>query len=136
MQTWLTPYVPTVLAIGATGGLLLVQLLILDLAGIKARHRPGTPVEADHSNFLFRATRAHANTNESIAGFILLALFAVLSAAPPAWLNTLSWVYVMARIVHMLCYYAGIQLLRSVSFAVGLVALFGMLAVGAWAWAV
>jgi len=119
---------------GATGALLLIQLLVLDVAGLKARHRPGTPVEPDHGNFLFRASRAHANTNESIAAFILLAFFGVLSAAPAGWLNTLSWVYVLARIAHMLCYYAGVHLLRSLSFGVGLAALFGMLVVGVLAW--
>jgi uncharacterized MAPEG superfamily protein len=119
---------------GATGGLLLVQLLVLDVAGLQARHRPGAPVEPDHGNFLFRASRAHANTNESIAAFILLGLFGVLSAAPAGWLNTLSWVYILARIAHMLCYYANVQLLRSLSFGVGLAALFGMLVVGVLAW--
>ena len=119
---------------GATGGLLLIQLLVLDVAGLKARHRPGTPVEPDHGNFLFRASRAHGNTNESIAAFILLGLFGVLSAAPAGWLNTLSWVYVLARIAHMLCYYANVQLLRSLSFGVGLAALLGMLVVGVLAW--
>lgn len=130
MQHWLIPYVPTIWAMGATGGLLLIQLLVLDLAALQAKHRPGTPVEPDHSNFLFRAARAHANTNESIAGFILLSLFCVLSAAPAAWLNTLSWVYVLARVAHMLCYYAGVHFFRSLSFGVGLTALFGMLVVG------
>lgn len=135
MQEWLVPYASTVWAMGMSGALLLIQLLVVDLAGIKARHRPGTPVEADHGNFLFRATRAHANTNESIAAFTLLALFGVLSAASPGWLNALSWVYVAARVAHMVCYYAGFQLPRSVAFGVGLVALFGMLVVGVSAWA-
>ena len=134
MQHWLTPYAPTIWAMGAAGGLLLVQLLVLDVAGLKARHRPGTPVEPDHGNFLFRASRAHANTNESIAAFILLGLFGVLSAAPAGWLNTLSWVYVLARIAHMLCYYANVHLLRSLSFGVGLAALLSMLVVGVLAW--
>ena len=135
MQEWLVPYMFTVWALGMSGALLLIQLLVVDLAGIKARHRPGTPVEADHGDFLFRATRAHANTNESIAAFILLVLFGVLSAASPIWLNALSWVYVVARVAHMVCYYAGFQLPRSVAFGVGLVALFGMLVVDVSAWA-
>ena len=135
MQEWLVPYVSTVWALGMSGALLLIQLLVVDLAGIKARHRPGTPVEADHGDFLFRATRAHANTNESVAAFILLVLFGVLSAASPGWLNALSWVYVVARVAHMVCYYAGFQLPRSVAFGVGLAALFGMLVVGVSAWA-
>ena len=135
MQQWLVPYAPTIWATGAMGGLLLIQLLVVDLAGIKAHHRPGTPVQVDHNNFLFRVTRAHANTNESIAGFVLLALFAVLSAASAGWLNTLSWAYVLARVAHMLFYYAGLQLLRSVAFGASLAALFGMLIVGLSAWA-
>ena len=135
MQQWVVPYAPTLWAIEAMGGLLLIQLLVVDLAGIKAHHRPGTPIEVDHSTFLFRASRAHANTNESIAAFILLALFAVLSAASAGWLNVLSWAYVSARVAHMLFYYTGFQLLRSVAFGVGLAALFGMLIVGLSAWA-
>lgn len=134
MQEWLVPYIPTVISLGATAGLLLVQLLVADIVGIKARHRPGTPIEADHRNFFFRATRAYANTNESIAAFILLTLFGILSAASPSWLNTLSWIYVGARLAHMLCYYLNLQLLRSAVFAVGLLALFGMLVVGVKAW--
>jgi uncharacterized MAPEG superfamily protein len=134
MQQWLTPYVPTIFAMAATAALLLVQLLVVDLASIRARHVPGTPVDPNHNKFLFRATRAHANTNESIAGFVLLALFGVLSAASAGWLNALSWVYVLARLAHMLCYYTDVQLPRSVSFGIGLAALFGMLMVGLSAW--
>ncbi|MGH8455256.1 MAG: MAPEG family protein [Nevskiales bacterium] len=134
MQEWLLPYVLTIWAMGATAGLFLVQILVVDVAGMKARHRPGTPVAVDHSNFLFRATRAHANTNEGIAGFILLALFGVLSAASPTWLNLLAWVYVAARAGHMTCYYANLPTLRSTSFGFGLAALFGMLVVGLLPW--
>ena len=99
------------------------------------RHRPGTPVEVDHGDFLFRITRVHANTNESIAAFTLLALFGVLSAASLGWLNALSWVNVVARVAHMVCYYVGFQLPRSVAFGVSLVTLFSMLVVDVWAWA-
>jgi uncharacterized MAPEG superfamily protein len=134
MQEWLVPYVPTIWALGMSGALLLTQLVVADVTGIRARHQPGTPVEADHSSFLFRATRAHANTNESIAAFVLLALFGMLSVAAPGWLNALAWIYVAARLAHMVFYYAGAQLARSVAFAAGLAALFGMLIVGVSAW--
>ncbi len=134
MQEWVLPYVPTLLAMGATGTLLLVQILVVDVASIKSKHPPGTPVTADHRSFLFRATRAHANTNESIAGFILLALVGLLSAASPVWLNLLCWVYVLGRVGHMLCYYAGKGLLRSIFFGVGLAALVLMLVVDVLAW--
>lgn len=134
MQEWLLPYVPTLWAMGAVAGLFLVQILVVDIASIKARHLPGKPVEVDHANFLFRAVRAHANTNEGVAGFILLVLFGLLSAASPGWLNLLCWVYVLGRVSHMLCYYAGLQLLRSISFGVGLAALVAMLVVGVLPW--
>lgn len=130
MQEWLNPYLLTLWAVGATAGLLLLQMLVLDYAGIKAKHLPGAPVPADHGNFLFRATRAHANTNESIAAFILLVLFGILTAASARWLGVFAWVYVGGRIGHMLCYYADLRLPRSISFGVALVGLLGMLTVG------
>jgi uncharacterized MAPEG superfamily protein len=126
----LLPYAPTVLAMGATAALLLLQLFVVDWTAIKSRHAPGTPVQADPARFLFRATRAHANTNESVAAFVLLSLFGIFSSASPTWLNALCWVYVVARVAHMTFYYAGLQLLRSASFGIGLVALVGMLAIG------
>lgn len=134
MLDWPTLYLPTLGALGTLGGLLLVQLLIADLAGIRSGHRPGTPVEPDPARFLFRAVRAHANTNESVAIFILLALFGVFSGASPLWLNGLAWTYLVSRVAHMLCYYAGWALARSASFAVSLLALFGMAAAGAAVW--
>ena len=111
----------------ATATLFLVQLLVLDLAGIKARHVPGTPVQADHASFLFRATRAHANTNESVAAFVLLAVVGIFVGASPSWINASAWLYVAGRAGHMLCYYADLRLARSVAFAVSLVALISLL---------
>ena len=128
MQPWVAPYELTVFAMAATAALFLIQLLVLDLAGIKSRHVPGTPVQADHANFLFRASRAHANTNESIGAFVILAVVAILSSASAAWANNCAWLYVAGRVGHMLCYYADLRLARSVSFAVSLLALFLMLA--------
>ncbi len=127
-------YQPLVLAMGAMALLFLLQLLVLDVAGIRAKHPPGMPVPADHTVFLFRATRAHANTNESIAVFILLALFGMFSGANPAWLNGAAWVYVAARAAHMTLYYLDLRLWRSVSFGIGLVALWAMLVTSALAW--
>ena len=134
METVLSTYSLTVLAIGIIGGLLLLQILIVDVAGIVSRHTPGTPVKAEHKYFLFRASRAHANTNESVSSFILLVLFAVVTSASPTWVNSLSVLYVVGRIGHMCFYYANMKILRSVSFAVSLLALFGILVSGCAAW--
>jgi uncharacterized MAPEG superfamily protein len=130
MQDWLVPYSPTIWALGATGGLLLAQLVVADVTGIRAGHVPGTPVASDPGSFLFRAVRAHANTNESVAVFILLTMFGILAMVSPLTLNVLSWVYVAARVAHMAFYYAGIALLRSVAFGISLLALLGMLVLG------
>ena len=60
------PYNITVLVSGLTGLMMLIQILVADVAAIKAQHIPGYPVKPGHDSFLFRAARAHANTNESI----------------------------------------------------------------------
>jgi uncharacterized MAPEG superfamily protein len=130
MAEWLLPYDLTVYAFGAMGGLLLLQVLVSDAVSIAGRHPPGVPVAPDHASLLVRVHRAHANTNETLAGFVLLALFAVASAADPAWLNGCSAAYVASRVAHMACYYAGWKLMRSVSFGLSLVALVGILVVG------
>lgn len=129
MQTWLVPYAPLVFALLATATLFIIQLLVVDMASIKAKHVPGTPVLADHANFLFRATRAHANTNESIAAFVLPSIVAIFLSASPTWVNTLSWLYVAGRLGHMFCYYADLRIARSISFAVSLIALISLLLV-------
>ncbi len=127
MHAWLEPYALTVGAMLATAALFIVQMLVLDVAGIKARHVPGAPVVADHASFLFRATRAHANTNESVAAFLLLVIVAIFSMASPKWTGIFSCLYVAGRLGHMLCYYASLKLARSVSFGVSLIALVALL---------
>jgi uncharacterized MAPEG superfamily protein len=130
MEPWLAPYAPTIVALGAMAALLLLQLLVADVAGIAAGHVPGTPVEARHDLFLFRANRAHANTNETIAAFILLSVFGIFAGASPSWQNGLAWTFVLARASHMLCYYGDLRLLRSASFGIAVIALVGMLVIG------
>ena len=119
-------YQATLWAMALMALLFLVQLLVADVAGIRARHRPGTPIDPDPDRFLFRAARAHANTNESIGGFALLAVVAMLSGATPQWVCGLSWLYVAGRVAHMLCYYANLGVARSISFGIALLALFGL----------
>ena len=109
---------------------LLVQLLIADIAGLLSGHVPGTPVVASHDSFHFRATRAHANTNESIAAYVLLALSGVALEVDSSWLNGLSVTYCFARAAHMGFYLLGWGALRSVSFGVSLLALLGMVVLG------
>ncbi|GAB3274677.1 MAPEG family protein [Parahaliea aestuarii] len=123
-------YQLTILAFGLTGLLLLIQMLVADFAGMGAKHTPGHPVPADHGSFFFRAVRAQANTNESIAVFILLALFGMLGGAAPAALGWSAMVYVAGRAGHMVFYYAGIGLARSICFGIALLGLAAMAVIG------
>jgi len=125
----LQPFAPTIWALMFIGGLLLMQLLIADAAGLVSGHVPGTAVVSSHESFHFRATRAHANTNESIASFILLTFTGIAVGVEHQWLNWLSITYCVSRFAHMGFYLIGWGALRSVSFGLSLLALFGILIV-------
>lgn len=127
-------YKTTVLVLGLSGFLFWIQLALVDILGIKLKHTPGFTVEQSHSSFLFRANRVLANSNESIGILVLLTLFAMLSAASPEWLNGFAVAYFVGRILHMVCYYLNLKLLRSASFAISFVALLGMFIIGALSW--
>lgn len=119
-------YLPSLWAMAATGLLILVQLIIADISAIKAKHRPGMPLPADTTTFVFRAARAHANSNESVACFILFIVTGILANADSLWLNCFAWLYVACRIGHMMFYYLHKSLLRSLSFGISLAALLGL----------
>jgi uncharacterized MAPEG superfamily protein len=131
MNEFLQAYHAVVAAYAALAALVLVQVLVADAALVRAGHVPGTPVDGGHDNFLFRATRAHANTNENLALFLIASLGAILSAANPRWCGILAWGFVVARLVHMLAYYGDVRLLRSAAFGVGLLCTAGLIALAA-----
>jgi uncharacterized MAPEG superfamily protein len=122
----LAAYHQTLLVMACAGLLLVVQLIVADLTAIKHRHKAGYPIPADSGQFLFRAARAHANTNESIAAFALLALAGMFLAASAPWLNGLALLWFASRVGHMGFYYANRKPMRSLSFGVSLLALIGM----------
>lgn len=130
MSEILQSYLLTIWSLLAVGGLLLVQLLVADVVGLTRGHVPGSTLTSSHDDFHFRATRAHANTNESIASFVLLVLASVALGGSPLWINSLSAVYCLSRLAHMLFYWCGLTSLRSLSFIASLGALFGLVLVG------
>ncbi len=130
----LQAYIPTLYALGGAGALLVALLLIADFAAIRARHPAGTPIPPDFSRFYYRAARAHANMNESIAAFACFAVVGVASAAPPFWLNLFAWIYFAGRVAHMLAYYANLKAPRSTAFGVSVAALAGMFVCIVLAW--
>ena len=124
-------YLPSLWAMLVSGLLVWLQLLIADLSALKTQHIPGAPIEPNPKDFVFRAARAHANTNESIACFILFIVVGVLANADSLWLNCFAWLYVFSRMAHMSCYYLQKSALRSLSFGISLTALLGLLIIDA-----
>jgi len=119
---------------GLSGLTFFVQLLVADIVAIKSRHIPGYPIEPNHNDLHFRSTRALSNTNESVAIFILLVCFSILSSANANLLNISAIVYLVGRVGHMLCYYSNLKLLRSISFGVSLLGLAAIFIVGIVRW--
>ena len=127
-------YESTILALGAMALLMFVQLIVADVVGIRSRHSPGSPVPADHKSLLFRSTRTVANTNESVAIFVLATIFCILSNASPVYTAYASWGFVAARLVYAVFYYSNLQLLRSVTFGISLLCLVALIVTGLSAW--
>ena len=128
------PYKITLLVVGLSGLMMLIQILIADIAAIRQQHTPGYPVKPDHNSFLFRATRVHSNTNESISVFVLFAFFGVFTESNPFYLNVFSIIYFISRLAHMCFYYGDFKLARSVSFPLILIGLIGMFITGLVSW--
>jgi uncharacterized MAPEG superfamily protein len=126
MADFLARYVSVVAAFAAVAVLFLVQVVVADHASVRAGHVPGTAVGGGHESFLFRATRAHANTNENLTFFLLAALTAMFAGASPRWTAVLTWSFVAARLVHMIAYYTDLRPVRSAAFAIGLIATAGL----------
>jgi uncharacterized MAPEG superfamily protein len=120
MQEALLAYHSTLVACVVLTVLVMVQVLVADYAGIKAKHVPGMPITDGHASFVFRAARALGNTNETLGLFLLLVPLAIVFEARAQWVNALAWAYVAARLGHMAFYYARRGLARSICFGIGL----------------
>jgi uncharacterized MAPEG superfamily protein len=120
-------YQTTIWVFGLTAALFLIQFIIYDIAALKAKHTPGHQVKEDHGSFLFRANRAMANSNETLALFVLISLFAMFSQTDADWVNACTLAYLAGRVGHMLFYYFNLSILRSLAFVVSFLAMLGML---------
>ena len=59
-----------------------------------------------HSSFVFRSNRTFANSLENIAVMLGASFLAVLVGADVFWTGVVIWVMAIARIIHMVLYYA------------------------------
>ena len=112
----------------------IIQFIVLDISGIITKHKPGSTIAADHDSFLFRASRVFANTNETIAIFILASIFCIVVQASTLVTEAAAAAYVMARVLYAVCYYANFQLMRSVIFGISMLSLIVLFAAGVSAW--
>ena len=88
--------------------LLLIQWLIATKA--KSTRKGAIPGKIDpslgHESFLFRAHRTYMNTLENIPAMLGSCFLAIFVGADPFWTAIFIWLFVVARIIHMILYYA------------------------------
>ena len=131
MSEFAAPY-DYALAALAGWALLMMVLAFLSTQGTpRERTASGHPTR-DYSDPVYRRGRAHLNAVESAGPFVAAVVAAILAGAPPFWVNLLASLFLVARIA-MAVVHVGTenQPLRSACFAVGLVCILGLAALGA-----
>lgn len=112
---------------------LIVQALI---ASISKGSRPGAVPgkinpSLSHDSFVFRAHRTFMNSLENISAMLGSCFLAILVGANSTWTAVFVWLFAVARIIHMLLYYAVATeknpSLRSWFYLLGLLANIGLL---------
>ncbi|RUO75346.1 MAPEG family protein [Idiomarina seosinensis] len=85
----------------------LLQWLIA--SGTKAKQEnaiPGKqPQDLSHQNFVFRAWRTHQNSLENLSPMLGTIVVAILAGVDPLWTASVTAVFAVARIAHMILYY-------------------------------
>lgn len=67
----------------------------------------GPVLPADDDNRLYRIDRAHMNSVEALAPFIVSAVLAIMVGVGPTTLAVLVWVYIAIRLAHLAVYLRG-----------------------------
>ena len=90
--------------------LVTVAVQAMVAAGTKASQPGAIPGKMDeslgHASFVFRSNRTVMNSLENLPVLLGTAFLALFAGADVFWTGTLIWVYAVARIAHMLLYYA------------------------------
>jgi uncharacterized MAPEG superfamily protein len=86
----------------------LVQAII---ASVSKASQPGAiPGKMDeslsHSSFVFRSNRTVMNSLENSPLMVAAAFLAIFAGANVSWTGILVWIFALARILHMVLYYA------------------------------
>lgn len=67
----------------------------------------GPVLPADDGNLLYRIDRAHMNSVEALAPFVVPAVLAMMVGVRPTTLAALVWIYTAIRLVHLAVYLRG-----------------------------
>lgn len=67
----------------------------------------GPVLPADDDNLLYRIDRAHMNSVEALAPFVVPAVLAMMVGVGPITLAVLVWLYAVIRLVHLAVYLRG-----------------------------
>lgn len=67
----------------------------------------GPVLPADDDNLLYRIDRAHMNSVEALAPFVVPAVLAMMVGVGPITLAVLVWLYAAIRLVHLAVYLRG-----------------------------
>lgn len=78
-----------------------------------------------------RALGAHKNAFEALAVFAPAVLVAHLAGADPLWAARFAELFVVARVLHGVCYLTDLDVLRSLTFGVGMVCVVGLFVLAA-----
>ena len=100
-------YAPSI--VGVLGLCLLSILLAIHSGSSKGRAGAlsGPVLPADDRNLLYRIDRAHLNSVEALAPFVVPAVLAMLVGVGPTTLAVLVWLHVAIRLIHSAIYLRG-----------------------------
>ncbi len=91
---------------------IIATLIVQALAGsyIKAKQPGAVPGKIDtdltHDSLVFRAHRTFMNSLENVPAMLGTAFLAILAGANSLWTAAFIWTFALARLIHMLLYYA------------------------------
>ena len=97
----------------------------------------GPVLPADDRNLLYRIDRAHMNSVEALAPFVVPAVLAMLVGVGPTTLAVLVWVHVAIRLVHSAIYLRGGNAakggsVRTILYVSGALVAMALIVVTAW----
>jgi uncharacterized MAPEG superfamily protein len=97
----------------------------------------GPVLPADDRNLLYRIDRAHMNSVEALAPFVVPAVLAMLVGVGPTTLAVLVWVHVAIRLIHSAIYLRGGNAakggsVRTILYVSGALVAVALIVVTAW----